>query len=69
MNVADEFTDQSNADNGVNVADKFTDEVLELQHDQFHSAKQAELQSWKDHNMYEVVTHTRSDPQGVWCVL
>ena len=31
------------------------DEVLQLQHDEFDTAKQQELQSWKDHNVYESV--------------
>ena len=34
-------------------------EVLELQHNQFDDAKQAELQSWKDNCVYEEVPYTQ----------
>ena len=59
LQIIEENIPNQSKGNGMTVADKVTDEIFELQHDQFDTAKQAELQSWKDHNVYEVVPHTQ----------
>ena len=59
LQIIEENIPNQSKGNVMTVADKVTDEIFELQHDQFDTAKQAELQSWKDHNVYEVVPHTQ----------